>query len=233
MKLMRRLTELIYPSRARCLGCGDLSGIERDWLCDACLRRLKPGVHRVHSEYWGEDGISKGYFALYYERPVSGLVHALKYESVYRCAAYLVELMEPVLCALENQHYDCLVPVPLHYERQWTRSFNQAEVLARLIAPRLNCSVDTSLMRRVNTRRQARLGIKERRDNVKGAFFTGASFEGRRVLLIDDVLTTGSTACSCAQTLRQAGAADVDALTVAGSRIYRRRRKNFPIILRK
>lgn len=233
MKLMRLFAELLYPSRVRCLGCGDLSGIDHDWLCDDCLKRLKVGVHGAHSEYWDEDGISKGYFALYYERPVSGLIHAFKYESVYRCADYLVELMEPVLSALREQHYDCLVPVPLHYERKWTRGFNQAEVLSRLIAPRLNCPVNTDLVRRVNTRRQARLGIRQRRENVKGAFFTRASFEGKRVLLIDDVLTTGSTACSCAQALREAGAIDVDALTVAGSRIYRRHGKNFPIILRK
>ena len=141
--------------------------------------------------------------------------------------------MEPVLQTIHPDDYDCLVPVPLHYDRQWTRGFNQAEVLARLIGARLGLPVDTELKRGVNTRKQARLRVSQRRENVKDAFYTKASYQGMRILIVDDVLTTGSTVCSCAKALRKAGAADVTALTVAGSHIYRRRRKNFSIILRK
>ncbi len=227
------LAELLFPSHARCLGCGDLSGLERDWLCEACFERLRPGAHIVHGPDWESDGLSTGYFALYYERPVSGLIHALKYESVYRCADFLVSLMDDVFKKIDSSNYDCLVPVPLHYDRQWTRGFNQAEVLARLIGERLNLPVCTDLIRRRNTRHQARLGFRQRKKNVKDAFEARACFDGKRVLLIDDVLTTGSTACSCARALKKAGAEHIDVLTVAGSRIYRRREKNFSIILRK
>lgn len=234
MKLWDKLAELLYPSRARCLGCGDLGGTGgADWLCGDCRRKLRPRAHTAFSEQWGADGISKGYFALYYDPPISGLIRAFKYESVYRCADYLVELMEPVLKTIRADDYDCLVPVPLHYDRQWTRGFNQAEVLARLIGKRLGLPVNTDLKRGVNTRKQAKLRVSQRRENVKNAFYTKASYEGQRVLVVDDVLTTGSTVCACAKALREAGAVDVAALTVAGSHIYRQRRKNSSIILRK
>lgn len=234
MKLWDKLADLLYPSRARCLGCGDLAGTgDADWLCSDCRRKLHPKAHTACSEHWGADGISKGYFALYYAPPISGLIRAFKYESVYRCADYLVQLMEPVLQTIRPEDYDCLVPVPLHYDRQWTRGFNQAEVLARLIGTRLGLPVNTELKRGVNTRKQARLRVSQRHENVKNAFYTKASYQGLRVLIVDDVLTTGSTVCACAKVLREAGAADIAALTVAGSHIYRRRRKNFSIILRK
>ena len=234
MKLWDKLAELLYPSRARCLGCGDLGGTGgADWLCSDCRRKLKPRAHTAFSGQWGADGISKGYFALYYGPPISGLIRAFKYESVYRCADYLVELMEPVLKTIRADDYDCLVPVPLHYDRQWTRGFNQAEVLARLIGKRLGIPVNTDLKRGVNTRKQAKLRVSQRRENVKNAFYTKMSYEGQRVLVVDDVLTTGSTVCACAKALREAGAVDVAALTVAGSHIYRQRRKNSSIILRK
>ena len=234
MKLWDKLAELLYPSRARCLGCGDLGGTGgADWLCGDCRRKLRPRAHTAFSGQWGTDGISKGYFALYYGPPISGLIRAFKYESVYRCADYLVELMEPVLKTIRADDYDCLVPVPLHYDRQWTRGFNQAEVLARLIGKRLGLPVNTDLKRGVNTRKQAKLRVSQRRENVKKAFYTKASYEGQRVLVVDDVLTTGSTVCACAKVLREAGAVDVAALTVAGSHIYRQRRENSSIILRK
>ncbi len=234
MKLWDKLAELLYPSRARCLGCGDLGGTGgADWLCGDCRRKLRPRAHTAFSEQWGADGISKGYFALYYGPPISGLIRAFKYESVYRCADYLVELMEPVLKTIRADDYDCLVPVPLHYDRQWTRGFNQAEVLARLIGKRLGLPVNTDLKRGVNTRKQAKLRVIQRRENVKNAFYTKASYEGQHVLVVDDVLTTGSTVCACAKALREAGAVDVAALTVAGSHIYRQRRENSSIILRK
>ena len=234
MKLWDTIAELLYPSRARCLGCGDLGGTgDADWLCSDCRKKLKPKAHTAYSEHWGTDGISKGYFALYYAPPISRLIRAFKYESVYRCADYLVELMEPVLQAIRPGDYDCLVPVPLHYDREWTRGFNQAKVLARLIGKRLNIPVNTELKRSVNTRKQAKLRVSQRRKNVENAFYTKSSYEGLRVLIVDDVLTTGSTACACAKVLRKAGATDVAALTVAGSHVYRRRRENFSIILRK
>ena len=223
------LGELFFPTRAACLCCHRMSGIESDWLCPDCRRRLLSRAHCVHDRSWPKDGISKGWFALYYKPPASALVKAMKYAGVYRCAPYLVELMEPVLAALSASNYDCIVPVPLHYDRQWTRSFNQSEILARLIARRLNLPIRTDLIRCRNTRKQATLSFEKRKTNLNDAFRSKSSFEGLRVLLVDDVLTTGATANACAQALRKCGASDVQALAVLGSGRYQTRDK---IILR-
>ena len=115
---------------------------------------------------------------------------------------------------------DLLVPVPLHWTRLFARRFNQAAVLTQGVA-RLS-SVPAALdllVRRRRTPSQGRLGVVARRRNLSGAFAVRPSrrttVRGRRVLLIDDVLTTGATASACSRTLLRAGAEAVDVLTLA------------------
>ena len=103
-----------------------------------------------------------------------------------------------------------MVPVPLHWRRRWRRGYNQSEALARPIAARLRLPFRPgSWLRRIrNTPEQKGSGMAaERLENVRGAFrVAGAELAGRTVLLVDDVLTTGSTASEAARTLRRAGA---------------------------
>lgn len=107
-----------------------------------------------------------------------------------------------------------LVPVPLHRWRLWGRGFNQALLIARA----LGGEVDADLLRRKrSTPRLKGLNPAERRDTVRGAFAVrpGAQIKGRTVILVDDVVTTGSTAEACARALRKAGARDVELLAWA------------------
>ena len=115
---------------------------------------------------------------------------------------------------------DYLIPVPLHWTRLFARRFNQAVVLAMKIGGRAGKPVLTrTLIRRKRTPSQGRLRRSRRVANLRGAFKVppGAKEElaGKRVLLIDDVLTTGATATACTKTLRRAGATHVDVLTLA------------------
>ena len=223
--MMERIREaaanFLFPTRAFCLCCGDPAGLAEEWLCDACMDRLAPRAHELRSGQWPEDGISRVWFPLYYERPISKLIWQFKYNGVYRLAPFFAACMGPVLVRLTSADYDCLTPIPLHDKRLRERGFNQAEVLASYISRETGIPLDCAVRRTRNTGQQARLSTDARQANLQDAFECTTSFQGRRVLLVDDVFTTGSTVNSCARALRHAGAADVQAVTLAASRYYR------------
>jgi ComF family protein len=115
---------------------------------------------------------------------------------------------------------DALVPVPLHWRRLWTRRFNQASVLAQAISRQSGVPVDHDLLARVRpTRQQVGLSRNERDANVQGAFRvpqqSRSGVRGKRLVLVDDVLTSGATVDNCARTLLKAGAVNVDVLVFA------------------
>lgn len=116
-----------------------------------------------------------------------------------------------------DDRYDAVVPVPLHWKKRWSRGFNQAELLARPVAKRRGIPVLNALCRRKSTEVQASLTMAARRKNVQGAFLArpGAKLQGKRILLIDDVMTTGATAGACAMALKRAGAASVTLAVLA------------------
>jgi ComF family protein len=117
--------------------------------------------------------------------------------------------------------FDAVVPVPLHWRKQWDRGFNQSELLARHIARRRGIPVLDALRRKRATAVQAELASAGRKRNVAGAFLlragakTQAALAGRTLLLIDDVMTTGATASACASVLKRGGAKSVSLLTLA------------------
>jgi ComF family protein len=119
---------------------------------------------------------------------------------------------------LRGEKWDWLVPVPLHPIKQREREFNQAELIAEQLAGATGIPVKTGLLRRVlPTRTQTQLTRSQREANMKNAFVADerAGLNGERIVLIDDVLTTGATTSACAQVLIAAGAGDVCVWTVA------------------
>lgn len=115
-----------------------------------------------------------------------------------------------------EQRFDVIVPMPMHWMRRWQRGFNQAELLAQDLGRRTHLPVRNAASRVHHRRAQAGLTNSKRRLNVAGAFSVKhpSWIAGRRVLLLDDVMTTGATASACARVLKRAGAAHVSLLTV-------------------
>ena len=147
------------------------------------------------------------------------LLHALKFDGRRSLAPRLGALIR-VRCAPVLDRADAVIPVPLHPRREWTRGFNQAELIAR----ELGLPVWRQLRRRRHTSSQSTLAAAERWRNVAGAFALGRRFCGRarqsrlagaRVVLVDDVQTTGATLEACAEVLEHAGVHEVRAVTVA------------------
>ena len=150
-----------------------------------------------------------------YDGVLRELIHIYKYGKVETMARPLGDLLR--LALPRDEKWDAVVPVPLHWRRRWQRGFNQAELLALDVARASGAPLVRALRRVKATPAQAGLSRTARRRNMAAAFrpHRAVQVEGRRVLLIDDVLTTGSTVAACARALKQAGAARVVVLTVA------------------
>lgn len=210
-----RLLDLVYPPRAECMGCGSKVGMERDWLCEDCRQAL--------AGYWvgpmpPSDGRFDGAAAAYrYGGPAEGLVRNLKYRGVKALAgemgARIVLALEPLM----PLNADGVVAVPMHPKRRAERGFNHAELLARAVAEGLELPLLDVLLRTRNTPQQARLDDKQRRRNLEGAIALSGDVAGLRLVLVDDVCTTGATATACAKALLEGGAVGVCLATFAAA----------------
>jgi ComF family protein len=165
---------------------------------------------------------------LRYDFPVDKLINRFKYSGKLNQGAILAQLLldrlseqyqatSPVklhgltLPLKQPQRPDVIVPVPLHWRRQFVRGFNQSEWLSHFLGRRLNISVDNKLIRRQkHTPPQQGMTRKQRQKNLKGAFRVTRHIGGQHVALVDDVVTTGSTVSELSRLLKKAGAAQVE-----------------------
>lgn len=151
-----------------------------------------------------------------YDGALRRLIHLLKYEKMLPLAGPLAARMACRLPAFGG--VDVVVPVPLYWTRQWSRGFNQSALLAKRLAARGGAGYGPRVLKRTRpTAAQAGLSDSQRIKNMRGAFAArrGSRLEGRRVLLVDDVMTTGATLGAAAEALKAAGASYVGALTLA------------------
>ncbi len=213
-----------------------MSAVSRIPVCNACLRPPEPFSAEwfcvrcrtpfLNSRPLDEEGVCglcrrgwTGFDAAYcfsaYEGKLRQLIHLFKYQRIRTLSRPLGEFLAMALP--RDQRFDAVVPMPLHWWRHWRRGFNQSSLLAREIARRSGIPVIAAVRRRRSTTSQAGLSNSARRANVSGAFAVRGrrGVRGLRLLLVDDVMTTGATASSCAAALKRAGAAHVSVLTVA------------------
>jgi len=229
--------DLLFP--ALCPVCETALGAgRRDPLCGACW----DGIARIEPPYCatcgapgagGSDGAPAqraftcgpcssappaydfARSAARYEGPLRDALHALKFSGWRALARPLADLLVEQ-CGTAVPGSSAVVPVPLARDREYRRGFNQARLLAERVARRLGAPLESRWLTRVReTPPQSDLSAMERRANVRGAFRASRAVEGRDVVLVDDVLTTGATLGECARTLRAVGASRVGVLTVA------------------
>ncbi len=209
--------EFVQPiASPLCLCCGTpfATSAGPDHLCAHCQAR-PPSFRQARSWARYQSGETT-------PQPLSEAIQRFKYQrnlSVGRTLAALGAQYFP----LANGTYDLIVPVPLHLERLRWRGFNQSLILARAIGRTQQITVDPFLLERIRaTIPQTQLREHERRANVRGAFAVAAleRLRGQRVLLIDDVYTSGATIEECAKVLCRGGAEVVDVFTLARAVSY-------------
>src|SRR6059036_2061952 len=233
-ELFQAAVSLLYP--ATCSICGKQVRAD-EYLCEGCeakIVRIVPPFCETCSEPF-EGSINAAFTCancahrtIHFDAAVAayrgrGIVRDVIHEFKYGRQIHLRHLIARWLRAaldderLRNSHFDVIVPVPLHATRQRERGFNQASLLATLLSAQTSIPAKPVLERIRYTTTQTALDRSERMENLHNAFRLrkNADVRGLRVLLIDDVLTTGSTLNECARVLKRAGALSVHAATAA------------------
>lgn len=209
------------------MACGNSLYHGEKVLCTRCRLKLPKTNFHEHAEnpvtklFWGRAPIDYGTSFFYFRKSskVQHLMHQFKYSGRKEVGSYCGTLFG---MALNNSELfgdaDYLIPVPLHPKKKLKRGYNQSEIIASGMSERMTANVDTStLFRRVNSSTQTKKSRYERFENMDGIFGLrdGYKLEGKHVVLIDDVITTGSTLESCALTLLQIPGIRVSVATLA------------------
>lgn len=188
---------------AKCSSCAmPWSAGASEFRCIACLEDPLPVDW---TDAWG-----------HYRGSLERLLHAFKFERHDFLDDSLAELLHGLLLARGDFDFDAVVPVPMHRAKLRKRGYNQAELLARALARRIEVrSYPALLVKKMDREAQSTLPRARRASNVRGAFVASPAVDGRSVLLVDDVCTTGETLRACAGVLKRAGAARICAIVVA------------------
>ena len=206
---LQSVLDLVFPPQ--CASCKQHGSI----LCSSCFASLLPSTllpprHDIHD-------IHEIYTVNMYQGTLRTCIHALKYEGMTRLAEPLGTLLAQLYLSY-HVGTNVLIPVPLHPERQKQRGYNHAELLAQVCATHTGVpSAPHVLTRTRATLAQVGLTAEQRQHNMVNAFHVSATqaIAGRRIVIIDDVCTTGATLEACANVLLRAGAVSVDALVLA------------------
>lgn len=246
-KALRRFAEaglsLLFPEICQfCRACS--AGVDEGFVCAACRKRFR-FVEHPFCDVCGSPFAGEGLSAfrcgncqqaryIFQAARAAVVVNEFSLEVIHRYKYYgmvwlddvLADLLWEQLAALElRTGWDLVVPVPLHWTRLREREFNQAENIGRKIAERLDVPLAADALKRIApTVSQTTLSRRERIENVRGAFAAGkrAQLRDKRVMVVDDVFTTGATTDACARVLRSMGAEEIWVWTVARTLMERR-----------
>lgn len=216
-RLWHALLDLLFPEGVRCLCCQEALGDrQEDGVCPACSRALGE-LEAVQQARVFHEPLPEGIAYVNSVYPYTGqarrLILRLKFESVRAAAVPLGRAM----AMLPSGEEELLVPVPTTRRRMRRRGFNHAALLCEEVSKTLGMPMADALSRRDDRAAQSKLSARLRRQNIIDTMCADERVRGKRILLVDDVYTTGSTAQEAARALLEAGAVSVGVFTAARS----------------
>lgn len=221
---------ILYPQGASCQICGEyrladaytslcdackgeLSKLQVPaFACERCLAPVRKGKKCALCASPQMKYVDRVYAPFCYRKQVRKLIHEFKFE---HNASFLHYLADQMVQSLTEREFDFIVPVPLHKKRLEDRGLNQAMLLAQVLSERIGVPAEEKLQRVHYVKPQSETPIPERQKNVENSFRCLNDLTGKKILLVDDVRTTGSTAAACARVLKMAGAERVCLCLVA------------------
>lgn len=225
LPFLRDIAQLFFPPT--CCGCGSLLVGDEKYLCGDCLLHLPETIQAALPDNTTEQRLvgyypfEAAYSHLFFTKKsiTQHILHQIKYKGNTQLAIFMGRQMG---MALRDSHrfdrIDIIVPVPLHRRRKRRRGYNQSELLTQGIAQVFPHPImEGNLVRSTHTHTQTNKNRQERLDNMKGVFriLNPKEFEGKHILLVDDVLTTGATTGACADALLRVPGVTISIATLA------------------
>lgn len=231
MKITETAENMLFPKGTYCICCGKLIDNTRTYcLCDHCIRHMDFQYRLLNNDEEGGRIFDCSVAAMGYGVYERRLIFSLKYDGNTYIARIIAHILYDCLRHILEETGECpwfkadvAVPVPVHKTKMRERGFNQAEKIAKHFAVMSKMkTMPDGLIREKETDAQRALSAYERKENMKGAFKANpkrlGAIRDRKVLLIDDIYTTGATARECGCALKQAGAKEVYFLSLLASR---------------
>lgn len=211
--MLEYILELMFPTT-----CGICGEICKEALCKKCKLKLKNYeinlIIKNKKKYFNESMHIFKYDDIIRQKIIEYKFQGKSY--LYKTFAEIILKNEKVCGFLEN--YDIIIPVPIHKKRKLKRGYNQTELIAKLLAKHLNLKLETSILfKQKNIVSQTELNRTNRKENIKNAFMVKNvdKLKNKKILLFDDIYTTGSTANECSKVLKRSGAKQIGVLTIA------------------
>ncbi len=219
---------MFYPHN--CIGCGSDIISEDNFLCLECINDLPHtnfAMHKnnaVEKKFWGRIAVASAMSEFYFSKGsiIQNMIHEFKYRGNKKAGYYFGKLMGKSLLNSTRFNIDVIVPLPLFERKEKARGFNQAEILSNGIAEMIGKPViRKNVIRKIATETQTKKQRLERWKNVEGIFYVNnqAELEGKNILLVDDVITTGATIDACGSEILKIKdvTLNVASLAIAGS----------------
>lgn len=219
MEYIKAINKLIFPSNNMCYFCRQRDGLLKDFVCDDCREHLEILNRRIEID---SNDIDSVYYSLMYNRKMREIVTQYKFHKKSYLYKPLARLMIDTIRYYDlKDQIDLIVYVPIHRRKEAIRGYNQCQLLADFIGEELNIPISHNNFYKIkNTKSQNKLDKSHRMGNLKNSFNLKDPWEikDKRILLLDDIVTTGSTMIESGSLLKRGGAKNIIGLALTSSK---------------